>query len=196
MPFPWVGRRDSTRAERPKNSKRRSSGFLSSSSEKKSSSPPTGAEGTIPENRQTNGVSATTNGTTNETYTNGTTAHTNGVYTNGVNGASAQPGLLSRATTFLMPDHTHHRSDVESVFGQYADVLKASMRPMPTAGDGQYHQDKKEHSSLWADLKTLGIGDMKTLKESLQQKATGALIDDKTYMVKIFHFFYCCSRAK
>lgn len=142
----------------------------------------------------TNGVkNGTTNGVSSgRTYNGGTVPATNGVSAQVAPHAHEehQPGVLARATNYFMPDHSVSRPDVESVFSEFANVLKASMRPMPTTSDGQYHADKQEHSSIWADLKTLGLGDAKTLAETLKQKATGSLIDDKTYVVcKIVSLF-------
>lgn len=162
----------------------------------------TGITSDVPDtNGVTNGYHAETNGITNgntngvssgRTYHGGTVPSTNGVSGHVAPNAHEehQPSLLSRATNYLMPEHGVSRPEVESVFSEFADVLKASMRPMPITSDGQYHADKQEHSSIWADLKTLGLGDAKTLAETLKQKATGSLIDDKTYVVRTIVLSY------
>jgi hypothetical protein len=77
-----------------------------------------------------------------------------------------------------------HSDDEDNVFHAFASVLHASQRPLPTqTGDGTYI-DKEPTSSTLEDLKHLGFKDYKTLLQVLQQKATGALVDDKSYIME------------
>jgi len=128
--FPWsrTGSVKGTNGEKPKAAKRRSSHFLSFSEKKDKAAGVGSSNGATNGNNEANGTS-------------------NGA-TNGHEATSApKPGVLDRAATSLLPDHNQHRPEVESTFEQFADVIKASMRPMPTTGDGLYHEDKKEPSA-------------------------------------------------
>ena len=116
---------------------------------------------------------------------------TNGAYTNGT--SSTKPDIDKRHSSFGLPakkgkkaaaDHTASRSDVESSFDQFAQVIHASQRPLPTqTGDGTY-LEHKEPSGLMADIKALGFKDVHTLMDVMKNKATGALQDDKTYIME------------
>ena len=134
-----------------------------------------------------------TNGTTNGSSK---SAATNGAYTNGTsNGASASgnPGLDKRQSSFgiqtkkakkAATDHSASRGDVESTFAQFAQLIHASQRPLPTqSGDGAY-LEHKEPSGLMSDMKALGFKDVHTLMDVMKNKATGALQDDKTYLME------------
>lgn len=77
-----------------------------------------------------------------------------------------------------------HPEEDDNVFHAFASVLHASQRPLPTqTGDGTYI-DKEPTSSTLEDLKHLGFKDYKTLLQVLQQKASGALVDDKSYIME------------
>lgn len=81
-------------------------------------------------------------------------------------------------------DHSVGRQEVESTFSKYAGLIHASRRPLPNqTGDGQY-LDHPESGSVWGDLRTLGFKDVKTLMAVMQNKASGELQDDKTYMME------------
>lgn len=81
-------------------------------------------------------------------------------------------------------DHNADREQVSNVFKDFAQLLHASQRPLPTqTGDGSY-VDQEVPSGMMADLKSLGFKDIKTLKEVMQTKASGALQDDKTYLME------------
>ena len=135
----------------------------------------------------TESVSAT-NGATNGTNK-GT--ETGGAYTNGT--GPKNPGLEKRHSSFGLQskkakkaatDHSASRSDVESSFAQFAQLIHASRRPLPTqSGDGAY-LDHKEPSGLISDIKALGFKDAHTLMDVMKNKATGALQDDKTYLME------------
>lgn len=83
-------------------------------------------------------------------------------------------------------DHSVKREDVSSNFEKFAQLIHASARPLPNqTGDGTYLDDQKNvHSGIMADLKTLGFKDVKTLMGVMQNKASGALQDDKTYLME------------
>ena len=131
----------------------------------------------------------------NGDYTNG--SYTNGKHSNGGamingNGASKPNGEASlRAVSPVQeskPTHdnepTANRADVESTFQQFGQLIHASRRPLPTqTGDGAY-LDHDAPSGLLQDLKTLGFKDYKTLTEVIQSKASGGLVDDKTYVME------------
>jgi linoleate 10R-lipoxygenase len=83
------------------------------------------------------------------------------------------------------PDHTASRSEVESSFTQFAHLIHAAQRPLPNqSGDGTYIEEKQQHSGLWADLRSLGFRDVKTLTEVMKNTASGALVDDKTMLME------------
>lgn len=86
-----------------------------------------------------------------------------------------------------VPEHVVHAAEQESVnstFAEFAQVLHAAKRPLPTqTGDGSY-LTKEEPSGFMGDLKSMGFKDLKTLREVIQRKATGALVDDKTYIME------------
>lgn len=82
------------------------------------------------------------------------------------------------------PDHSTKREEVSGTFEQFAQVIHAAQRPLPTqTGDGSY-LNKDESTGLLADLKNLGFKDIKTLKEVMENKAKGDLVDDKTYIME------------
>ena len=71
------------------------------------------------------------------------------------------------------------RKDVENFFQEFAQLLHASRRTLPTqSGDGQY-LDQAESSGLLADLKSLGLKDVKTVTHMLEDKASGKAQDDR-----------------
>ncbi|KAK7510648.1 fatty acid oxygenase [Phyllosticta citriasiana] len=82
--------------------------------------------------------------------------------------------------------HSDASSNEESnsLFTQFATVLHASQRPLPTqTGDGSYVQ-KESPAGLMDNLKSLGIKDYKTLRDALTNKAKKELLDDKTYLME------------
>ncbi|KAF3104418.1 hypothetical protein TWF569_000135 [Orbilia oligospora] len=113
--------------------------------------------------------------------------------TNGVNGSNgshgdseedeAKPSMLQRAASSMLPDHMAKRPEIESMLSDFANVIKASLRPLPPA-DGRHEEETEPSSGFFKDLKTFGIGDIRTLREVIQQKVTGELIDDKTYITE------------
>ena len=124
-------------------------------------------------NGQSNGYSnGNANGQTNG-HTNG---HTNGKLTNGASNAG-HPHASEQ-------DHSATRSDVSSSLEQFAQVLHAARRPLPTqSGDGAY-LDHEVPSGLLQDIKSLGFKDVNTLMNVMKTKATGELQDDKTMLME------------
>lgn len=81
-------------------------------------------------------------------------------------------------------DYSVDREAVSNIFKDFAQLVHASQRPLPTqTGDGSYI-DQEVPSGLMADLRSMGFKDIKTLKEVMQTKASGALQDDKTYLME------------
>ncbi|KAL0258347.1 hypothetical protein SLS55_007523 [Diplodia seriata] len=105
----------------------------------------------------------------------------------GPNGSSPKSSAGASPThghSELKPDTSTDREDLKGTFSQFAQVLHAARRPLPTqTGDGSYVK-REDPASLFDNLKTFGIGDAKTLKDVLQNKAKKELIDDKTYLME------------
>lgn len=71
------------------------------------------------------------------------------------------------------------RKDVEGAFTEFAQLIHASRRPLPTgSGDGQY-LEKEEPTGFWTDMMHLGIKDVKAVKHMLEDKLSGAPQDDR-----------------
>ncbi|GME51790.1 Cytochrome P450 [Neofusicoccum parvum] len=103
------------------------------------------------------------------------------------NGSSPKDSLNGSPThdhSDRKPDASKGREEVTSTFAQFAQVLHASQRPLPSqTGDGSYVK-RDAPASLFENLKTIGINDVKTLKEVLSNKAKRELIDDKSYLME------------
>ena len=81
-------------------------------------------------------------------------------------------------------DHSPQRGEVASSFSQFAQLIHASRRPLPTqTGDGTYVEHEMP-SGMMQDLRSLGFKDVKTLMQVMKTKATGQLQDDKTYLME------------
>jgi linoleate 10R-lipoxygenase len=84
----------------------------------------------------------------------------------------------------VSPDHSANREDISNIFKQYAQLIHASQRPLPTqTGDGTYIEQTVP-TGLWQDLKNLGFKDVETLLEVMKNKKDGKLTDDKTYLME------------
>ncbi len=71
------------------------------------------------------------------------------------------------------------RKDVEDTFEEFAQLIHASRRPMPTQmGDGSY-LEKDEPSGWFQDLKSLKVRDVETAKEIMDDKRSGKPQDDR-----------------
>lgn len=80
--------------------------------------------------------------------------------------------------------HAANRNDIEDVFRNFAQLVHASRRPLPSqTGDGAY-LDHTEPSGLMQDLKSIGFKDVNTLMQVIKTKTTGQLQDDKTYLME------------
>lgn len=79
------------------------------------------------------------------------------------------------------PDHGDSRVDIGKALDSLGNMVSHSMRPMPEKlGDGSY--DKEDpHPSLFKELKSIGVHDIKTLKDQIE--AGKGPIDDKTMLV-------------
>lgn len=118
--------------------------------------------------------------------------HTNGVANGKASNSHRRSSFMGNSKKQSEPtvDHSVGRQDIESSFSKYASLIHASRRPLPNqTGDGQY-LDHPESGSLWGDLRTLGFKDVKTLMAVMQNKASGELQDDKTYMME--HVIQVC----
>ena len=108
----------------------------------------------------------------------------NGVKAEKPNGARRQSTLVPQNKPRETVDHSASRGEVESSFEQFAQLIHASRRPLPTqSGDGAY-LDHTEPSGLLQDLKSIGFKDVNTLMQVMKQKKSGALQDDKTYIME------------
>ena len=81
-------------------------------------------------------------------------------------------------------DHSSGRAEIESTLEQFAQLIHAAHRPLPTqTGDGAY-LDHEVPTGLMQDLKSLGFRDVKTLMDLMKSKAAGGLQDDKTMIME------------
>ena len=77
-----------------------------------------------------------------------------------------------------------NRAEVVAVFEKYAQAIHASRKPLPNqTGDGTYLKHDQS-SGLFNDIKALGFRDVNTVKDLIKNKATGELVDDKTYLME------------
>ncbi|KAF2405392.1 fatty acid oxygenase [Trichodelitschia bisporula] len=106
------------------------------------------------------------------------------------NGVTPSPKAERRKSSYLNgntvqeePSGTE-REDIADTFKSYAQVLHLSQRPLPNqTGDGTYIE-KEVPSSLFADLRNMGFKDVQTLMDVLESKASGELVNDKTYLME------------
>jgi len=81
-------------------------------------------------------------------------------------------------------DESAERAAIHSHFKDFAQIINVSRQPVPDqSGDGTY-MEKEETTGLFADMKNLGFKDLKTLREVLGNRASGELVDDKTYIME------------
>lgn len=77
-----------------------------------------------------------------------------------------------------------HSNGGENPLAQVEQVLKASLRPLPTeTGDGTYVQDNKA-TGLAKDLSHVDLKDVKTLVEVAKSTITGDPINDREYIME------------
>ncbi|KAJ5792985.1 uncharacterized protein N7503_008963 [Penicillium pulvis] len=95
---------------------------------------------------------------------------------------SSTPKVASKEDT--TETHQVKRSEVVAVFEKYAQAIHASREPLPNqTGDGTYLKHDQS-SGLIADIKSLGFRDVNTVKDLIKNKASGELVDDKTYLME------------
>lgn len=81
-------------------------------------------------------------------------------------------------------DNSAKRSEVDGLFGKYAQLIHASQRPLPNQnGDGTY-AEQETSTGLWQDLKSMGFKDFGTLKDVIESEVSGELVDDKTMLME------------
>lgn len=77
------------------------------------------------------------------------------------------------------------REHVEGTFSKYAQLIHASQRPLPTqSGDGTYLGEKNKGTSLFQDLRAMGLKGVQTLIAVKKQERSGELVDDRTYLME------------
>lgn len=96
------------------------------------------------------------------------------------------PPLVHLNSSSKERDYSAKRNAVVSLFEKYAQLIHASLRPLPTqSGDGTYLESASSaspSSGLLQDLRALGFGDLNTLKDVLMTQ--GQLVDDKTMLME------------
>jgi hypothetical protein len=103
----------------------------------------------------------------------------NGVTNAQPNGVSPAIESQSSSDRDGSEETTATRQDVQSTFEQYAQLIHAAQRPLPKqSGDGAY-LEKEEPSGFWADIKALGLKDVRTVRHIMEDKASGKPQDDK-----------------
>ncbi len=87
-------------------------------------------------------------------------------------------------STTATPESTSSQKDVAATFEQYAQLIHASRRPLPTqTGDGSYIKHEVP-TSLFQDLRSLGFQDVNTLIGVMKGRVSGEPLDDKTYLME------------
>lgn len=82
-------------------------------------------------------------------------------------------------------NHIPTRGDVERMFQDCAQLIHASLRPLPThSGNGQYLGTEEDDSGTLANLKTLGPNDLKTAIQILDAKVGGKPQDDRKMLME------------
>lgn len=77
-----------------------------------------------------------------------------------------------------------HNNSGENPLAQVEQVLKASLRPLPTeTGDGTYVQHNKA-TGLAKDLSHVDLKDVKTLVEVAKSTITGDPVNDREYIME------------
>ena len=80
------------------------------------------------------------------------------------------------------PDHAESRVDLEESLGSLLSLVDHSMRGLPTQyADGTYAKEEN-HPSRWKELSTIGLKDVKTLKDQLVNGK--GPVDDKTMLME------------
>lgn len=91
---------------------------------------------------------------------------------------------VRKSSVIQEDNHQVKRAEVVAVFEKYAQAIHASREPLPNqTGDGTYLKHDQS-SGLINDIKSLGFRDINTVKDLIKSKATGELVDDKTYLME------------
>lgn len=94
-----------------------------------------------------------------------------------------EPSTTPQESTAPEQD-ANSRDDIASTFQQYAQLIHASRRPLPTqTGDGSYIKHEVS-SSVFQELKSLGFKDINTLIGVMKSRVSGEPVDDKTYLME------------
>lgn len=76
-------------------------------------------------------------------------------------------------------------NETENTVRNIEKLEQESQRPLPKeTGDGTYVEEETSKSTLWQDLRRLGIQDVNTLASMIKTEATGQYIDDKTMLME------------
>lgn len=81
-------------------------------------------------------------------------------------------------------NHQVKRAEVVAVFEKYAQAIHASQEPLPNQSGDSTFLKHDQSSGLFDDIKTLGFRDINTVKDLIKNKASGELVDDKTYLME------------
>jgi len=84
------------------------------------------------------------------------------------------------------------REKIDTSFQRFAELISDARRPLPTrTGDGSYLECEEDPPELikkidatLKDLSALGVTDLSTLLQVQQKQKTGALWDDKKYLME------------
>lgn len=90
----------------------------------------------------------------------------------------------NRKSSAMDDSHQVKRAEVVAVFDKYAQAIHASREPLPTQGGDSAFLKHDQSSGLFGDIKTLGFRDVSTVKDLVKSKASGELVDDKTYLME------------
>jgi linoleate 10R-lipoxygenase len=89
-----------------------------------------------------------------------------------------------KSTSNQEEGHVVKRAEVVATFERFSQAIHASQEPLPNqTGDGTYLKHDKS-SGLISDIKSLGFRDVNTVKDLIANKASGELVDDKTYLME------------
>lgn len=96
----------------------------------------------------------------------------------------SRPAPVRKSSVPSEENHQVKRAEVVAVFEKYAQAIHASREPLPNqTGDGTYLKHDQS-AGLIDDIKSLGFKDLNTVKDLIKNKATGELVDDKTYLME------------
>ncbi|KAF7718629.1 Linoleate 10R-lipoxygenase [Penicillium ucsense] len=98
------------------------------------------------------------------------------------NSKPAQP--LRKSSSHEDKPQTVNRAEVVAIFDKYAQAIHASSEPLPSQGGDGAILKHEQSSGLFNDIKSLGFRDLSTVKDLIKSKASGELVDDKTYLME------------